>query len=241
MAHTTSIAVFPQNVSALKGGHVVLPSGLILSNAQTDSKEVIPSLCFLLTHSSFKRFVFDLSTWRNLKSYQPAVRKYFSSGLFIVSVSQDVVGLLAKGSLALDDIDTSTFVVGSACQSLFPEGKAYQDNPASSHTHNLLPVDQTRYLVVEEWGPIRPFPHMFNFYRDGSLYLVDSPGHLPGHLNVLAHMSADSVPSRQQCTHVSWKIITGDSEIKVGTPWDLHFCILDREKAEGHIANIWAL
>ncbi|CAA7268472.1 unnamed protein product [Cyclocybe aegerita] len=189
MAHTTSIAVFPQKQTAKKSYHPYASS----------------------SPTPLSRDLSDLSTWRDLKSYQPAVRKYFSSGLFIASVSQDVVGLLAKGSLALDDIDTSTFVVGSTCQSLFPEGKAYQDNPASSHAHNLLPVDQTRCLVVEEWGPIRPFPHMFNFYRDGSLYLVNSPGHLPGHLNILARMSADSVPSRQQ------------------------------EKAEGHIANIWAL
>ncbi|KAJ3503902.1 hypothetical protein NLJ89_g8226 [Agrocybe chaxingu] len=219
----------------------------------------MPSLCFLLTHSSSKRFVFDLSTRRDLESYPPAVREYFSSGLFVASVSQDVVGSLAKGSLAPDDIDTvcishchwdhigdthtfvqSTFVGGGACQAPFVEGKAYPDDSTSSYAYDLLPADRTRYLAVEAWGPIGSFPRAFDWYGDGSPYLVDGPGHLPGHLNVLARTSADGawVYLAGDSAH-SWKIITGESKIKVGASWDPHFCIhVDKERAEGHIANI---
>ncbi|CAA7269984.1 unnamed protein product [Cyclocybe aegerita] len=251
------------NVSALEGGHVVLPSSFILANAHPDSKEAMPSLCFLLIHSSSsKRFVFDLGIRPDIEAYPPAVREYLTSGLVTASVPQDVVGSLAKGGLAPDDIDTvcishchgdhignthafarSTFVVGGACQALFVEGKTYPEDPASSYARDLLPTDRTRYLTVEEWTPIGPFPRAFDFYGDGSLYLVDSPGHLQGHLNVLARTSADGawVYLAGDSAH-SWKIITGESEIKVGAPWDPHFCIhVDKEKAEGHIANIRVL
>ena len=36
------------------------------------------------------------------------------------------------------------------------------------------------------WQPLAHFPHAIDFFQDGSLYLIDAPGHLPGHLNILA-------------------------------------------------------
>lgn len=34
-------------------------------------------------------------------------------------------------------------------------------------------------------------PATLDLFGDGSLYIVDSPGHLPGHINLLAHVGED--------------------------------------------------
>ena len=36
------------------------------------------------------------------------------------------------------------------------------------------------------WQPVAHFPRAIDFFRDGSLYLIDAPGHLQGHTNILA-------------------------------------------------------
>lgn len=38
------------------------------------------------------------------------------------------------------------------------------------------------------WKPVVGFPATIDFYSDGSLYVVDAPGHLPGHVNLLARI-----------------------------------------------------
>lgn len=45
-------------------------------------------------------------------------------------------------------------------------------------------------LVAElrsaRWQHLAHFPHTIDFFSDGSLYLIDAPGHLQGHTNILA-------------------------------------------------------
>lgn len=41
-------------------------------------------------------------------------------------------------------------------------------------------------LQSVSWQPLAHFPHAIDFFRDGSLYLIDAPGHLRGHTNILA-------------------------------------------------------
>ncbi len=36
------------------------------------------------------------------------------------------------------------------------------------------------------WSSSAGFPHALDFFGDGSLYIIDSPGHLYGHVNLLA-------------------------------------------------------
>lgn len=63
--------------------------------------------------------------------------------------------------------------------------------PASAETRNKLaaPVSSTD-LDRWSWMPLGSFPHTLDFFGDGSLYVVDSPGHLYGHVNLLARVGA---------------------------------------------------
>jgi glyoxylase-like metal-dependent hydrolase (beta-lactamase superfamily II) len=87
--------------------------------------------------------------------------------------------------------------------------------PAEIFNPNELPGDRTSELppVREEeaprafknqltdlkWKPMAGFPATIDFYGDGSLYVIDAPGHLFGHVNLLSRTE----PSR-------WVYLGGD-------------------------------
>ncbi len=56
--------------------------------------------------------------------------------------------------------------------------------PADTHAKLPPSVDQW------SWRPLAGFPHTLDFFNDGSLYIIDSPGHLYGHVNLLARTGA---------------------------------------------------
>ncbi|KAH8712120.1 beta-lactamase-like protein [Phaeosphaeriaceae sp. PMI808] len=101
------------------------------------------------------------------------------------------------------DFPNSEFVVGSGTMHLLANG-CDPHYPAELFNHDELPVDRTRELApvrTEDatrafscqtshvWRPLGEFPAAIDFYNDGSLYIIDSPGHLIGHVNLLARIA----------------------------------------------------
>ncbi len=85
---------------------------------------------------------------------------------------------------------------------------------------------------------------MLDLFGDGTIYLVDAPGHLPGHINVLAHTNHSEGGSK-------WVYLAGDAchdrrimrrEKEIGEWYDSHgyrCCIhADRSRAEETIQRI---
>ncbi|CAA7268434.1 unnamed protein product [Cyclocybe aegerita] len=90
-------------------------------------------------------------------------------------------------------------------QSLFKSG--YPEDPTSHFMSDLFPLEGHRkFLNPTDWTPIGPFPRALDFFGDGSLYIVDSPGHLVGHVKILAHTSSDS-----GVIYLGWIYLGGDS------------------------------
>ncbi|EAU86063.1 hypothetical protein CC1G_07142 [Coprinopsis cinerea okayama7 len=247
------------NVSVLEAGHLSCAENLLKQPCAPDVMAALPCLCFLLQHSSRKeKFLFDLGVRRDIENYPPAVAKSLQpGGVMSCEVPQDVVESLAKGGLAPDDIDyvgishlhwdhigdTSkfkkcTFILGAEGKSVLES--SYPANPDSWYASDVPPPAQTRYLSPEGWRPIGPFPRTHDFYGDGSLFIVDAPGHLPGHINILARTSSDGswVFLAGDSVH-HWDIIKGEAKVAVGASWSPHFCIhQDLPKAEEHIEHI---
>lgn len=63
---------------------------------------------------------------------------------------------------------------------------APKHTPASSEARSKLSAD----IPADKWSwkPLDSLPHTVDFFGDGSLYVVDSPGHLYGHVNLLARV-----------------------------------------------------
>ncbi|KAF9077627.1 beta-lactamase-like protein [Rhodocollybia butyracea] len=243
-------------VSALEAGHLNFPMEMFIDNAVPGYAALVPSLSFLLRHSKTdKKFIFDLGVRKDFENYPPAVQKL--GEVFSPAVPQDVAESVIKGGLSPSDVDTvcishchwdhvgnpkhfpnSEFIVGAAADSLFRPG--YPEDPNSGFSSDLLPAGRTRFVELSDQPPLGPFPHAFDFYGDGSVYIVDAAGHLLGHVVLVVRTSADGgwiLLGGDSAHH--WNLITGESKIADGLPVFGGGCVhMDKKAAELTIQRI---
>ncbi|KAF8064000.1 beta-lactamase-like protein [Lyophyllum atratum] len=239
------------DVSALEAGMIELTWTGFTTSATPGTAEWVPSLSFLLQHSTnHKKFVFDLGIRKDWENFPPNVLEMVKKS-FPLDIPQDVVDSLAKGGTSPSDISTvclshihfdhvgdptkfpdSSFVVGDGARSV---------HSATPLAVFELPSTRTTYLSPAEWQPLGPFPRALDFYGDGSLYIVNAAGHLPGHINVLARTSGDGawIYLAGDSAH-HWDLITGKGNIAVNRNVEgFYRCAhLDPEAAEKHISCI---
>ncbi|KAK7050819.1 hypothetical protein VNI00_004930 [Paramarasmius palmivorus] len=247
-------------ISALQAGFMELKLDMLLDNAAPGSTLDAPSLSFLIQHpTNNTKMLVDLGLRKDWENYTPFDVSICQN--WDVRVPQDVVESLRNGGLEPSQIDyiclthvhfdhvcnprffpESTFLVGANAQRLFQPG--YPADPNSSFASDLLPVDRTVFLDAQskEWGKVGPFERTLDFYGDGSLFIVDAPGHLPGHINVLVRTSPDGdwiLLAGDSAHH--WNIITGESHVAhgvAGSPFPGGCVNADREEAEVHLRCI---
>ena len=208
-----------------------MPADMFVTTASKGEMHVVPALSFLIHHRpTGTRVLFDLGIRSDIHDFQSILNKY---GIRCSVDTGDVCASLEKGGLGPNDVQyvvlshchwdhvgntklfpKSRFVVGSECQSLFNPG--YPEDPSSAFFSDTLPEGRTEYLDVrsDAWKPIGPFPRALDFFKDGSLYLIDAPGHLPGHMNALLRTSADGgwLYLAGDSAH-DWRLIRGPGEI----------------------------
>ncbi|KAJ2993456.1 hypothetical protein NUW58_g1836 [Xylaria curta] len=105
----------------------------------------------------------------------------------------------------------------------------------------------TAINVNGPWRALGDLPAVLDLFKDGSLYVVDAPGHLPGHINLLARTLKDDGST-------TWVYLAGDTchdrrilrgEKAIGEWLDVHgqvCCIhADRAKADETIERVRGL
>ena len=93
------------------------------------------------------------------------------------------------------------------------------------------------------WKSFDNLPSALDLFGDGSLYIIDAPGHLPGHLNLLARVGRDKwVYLAADACH-DRRIMRGQREIGEWRDSGGHLCCIhaDRGKAEETIERIRGL
>jgi glyoxylase-like metal-dependent hydrolase (beta-lactamase superfamily II) len=83
------------------------------------------------------------------------------------------------------------------------------------------------------WAPRMPFPAAIDLFGDRSLYIISAPGHLRGHINVLARIAVDKwvYLAGDACHHR--RILSGETEIALWKEQGMMLCIHeDKAKAE---------
>jgi glyoxylase-like metal-dependent hydrolase (beta-lactamase superfamily II) len=63
------------------------------------------------------------------------------------------------------------------------------------------------------WQRVGPFPHGIDLFGDSSLYVIDSPGHLPGHINLLCRTGPKKWIYLAGDTCHDIRLLTGEKEI----------------------------
>ncbi|KAL4871280.1 beta-lactamase-like protein [Aspergillus spectabilis] len=111
------------------------------------------------------------------------------------------------------DFTNAVFIVGAGTGALLRDGMSYHS--AAHFERDLLPIGRSVDLptptsyprssgeelegsipglnrvisgVPHKWTPLPPFKSAVDIFGDGLLYIIDSPGHLVGHLNVLVRV-----------------------------------------------------
>jgi glyoxylase-like metal-dependent hydrolase (beta-lactamase superfamily II) len=91
------------------------------------------------------------------------------------------------------------FIVGEESHEMCSPG--YPEDARADVASDVLPTDRTHHQSRKDWRPVGPFPLAHDFFGDGSMYLVDAPGHCPGHMNLLVRTSSDG----------AWLYLAGDA------------------------------
>ncbi|MCJ1302176.1 hypothetical protein MMC08_004979 [Hypocenomyce scalaris] len=142
---------------------------------------------------------------REPMQYQPGVLSHLAKGGLAPADIEAVILSHVHWDHHGDPLEytRSKFIVGHGTLDLLSDGLP----GAGSHSHfdpQLLPAERTIQLPLphdhltqrggpqqwqgRSWEPIGPFPAALDLFGDGSVYIVNAPGHLPGHLNLLCRI-----------------------------------------------------
>ncbi|PSR80539.1 beta-lactamase-like protein [Coniella lustricola] len=198
-------AVVVKIINPVNFGPAILQRFMTPAAPGLETFETSPSLCFLLEHPSGRKLVWDLGIRKDYHNYAPEIASYLPTTNYKIQVTKNVADILEDHGVPAKDIeaviwshwhwdhigDPSTFpettklVVGRGFkQSMLPGAPA---NPKSP----ILESDYAGRDLVEicfdgsQSLQIGQFP-AFDYFGDGSFYLLDSPGHAIGHICGLA-------------------------------------------------------
>ena len=127
------------------------------------------------------------------------------------------------------DYPSANFLVGSGTLHTVTHGASHY--PASMFEVEPLPLDRTLEFpcadgapnpefaclkdrqVQKEWKAVSTLPHCIDLFEDGSVFVVDAPGHLQGHANLLCRISEKKwVYLGGDCCHDA-RILTGEKGV----------------------------
>jgi glyoxylase-like metal-dependent hydrolase (beta-lactamase superfamily II) len=189
-----------------------------------------------------ERVVFDLGIKRNLAEYADGMRHHIPKRQPILTHPDTRASLTDAGIDPKKDIDyvilshshwdhigtpsdypNSQFVVGPGTLHMYKYGAPHY--PSEMFEKEPLPLERTLELTptselsdqntfsTRQWQPLANFPHAIDFFDDGSVYIIDTPGHLPGHLNLLLRVEKEKwVYLGGDCCHDT-RILTGERDI----------------------------
>jgi len=214
------------------------------------------------------RMLFDLGLRSSKERYPTALQRHIE-GRAPFTLEPGVIEQLGKGGLTVSDIDvvmlshvhydhhgdpedfpSSTFVVGHGVLDVIAHGLqgqgSHQHFQSDLFRHNTVFELPPAGLHAEingmdlEWKPIGPFPAALDLFKDGSVFVIDTPGHLPGHINLLCRIGPEKWVCLCGDAFHDLRLLTGEKEIGTWEGADGNtLCIhLDKEGAKESIGRL---
>ncbi|CAG8909732.1 unnamed protein product [Penicillium egyptiacum] len=270
MTHTLPPPSAGQNyvaVTPIHGGEITLPEPSFVSPSDPEAVITVPSLSFLITHPGVESqcrpryLLFDLGLRAQLDNYMKEQKSHLESRV-PYQLGPGVGQSLRKGGLDPTDIDTvilshlhydhhgdpadfpmAQFFLGSGSLDLFQNGLG----PSASHQFfdaNLF-RDVSRGTQLPSpstslWKPLGPFEATLDLLNDGSIYVVDAPGHLPGHINLLCRLGDRQWIYLGGDSCHDLRLLRGEREIAtwVGVHGNTNCIHVDKARAEETFSKI---
>jgi glyoxylase-like metal-dependent hydrolase (beta-lactamase superfamily II) len=184
-----------------------IPFALLLSPAVDGLPTYeCPAYSFLIEHTSSKsKLLFDLGVRKDWENYAPSLVKRIKDGEWKCEVEENVADILVKHGVDLASItaivwshhhwdhigDPSTFppstdlVVGPGFKKALTPG--WPTNPEAPILESAYEGRIFHEISFENSVKIGQFKAI-DYFADGSFYLLDTPGHVVGHLGALARI-----------------------------------------------------
>lgn len=256
-------------VSPIPGGFITLSDHFFVHPAESGAKRTVPSLTFLIKHPGTSAYngdpskpfymMFDLGLRRLKERYPEVLQKHLESrGPYRLEpgvAPQLKQGGLNPSSINLvllshvhydhhgdpEDFENAQFLIGHGAMDVLKHGLG----GTASHQHfdpDTLPDDRSSELPDPKggkWKPLGPFPAVLDLFEDGSVYVIDTPGHLPGHVNLLCRTKERWLCLCGDAFH-DRRLLTGEKDIGMfENPHGDLICIhLDKEAAAESIRRI---
>lgn len=154
------------------------------------------------------------------------------------------------------DFPGSTFVIGNGALDLLHGRGTSLRGSHSFFESDLLPPERTIQLsnphekaeeetskqksmvdgpdFFQDWIPYNNLPRVLDIFHDGSLYIVDAPGHLPGHINLLARTAPLSTVYLAGDACHDRRIMRNERQIGEWLDTEGHICCIHADK---HLAQ----
>lgn len=84
----------------------------------------------------------------------------------------------------------------------------------------------------QPWRPYESLPRTMDIFQDGSVLLVDAPGHLPGHINLLARIESEKYVYLAGDACHDKRLLSGEKEIGEWLDDKGHVCCIHVNKTE---------
>lgn len=168
----------------------------------------IPSFSFFIEHPSGRRLMFDLGPRKDLENLSPMLTKRMAKGGWQAEITQEVPEVLQQHGIPIESIENVIWshwhwdhvgnmsklpqsiglVVGPGFTKAMIPG--YPKNPSSP----ILESDYSGRMLTElnDFGLTIGGLPAYDYFRDGSLYILSTPGHATGHLSALARTSCET-------------------------------------------------
>ncbi|ORY69029.1 beta-lactamase-like protein [Pseudomassariella vexata] len=170
----------------------------------------LPTVAFLITHSaSGRQLLFDLGCRKDFWNLPRPIAEIIDAKVPGIKVDRNLVDILIEGGMDIANLeaaivshhhydhigDPSTFpasmdlVVGPGFSVQFLPG--YPTSEASPAFENAFEGRSVREMTFSDQLTVAGF-RAHDYFADGSLYILDSPGHAIGHLSALVRTTSDT-------------------------------------------------